>query len=142
MPFPLYPILLHIKRHLCIQFMKTVVVLQSAYIPWKGYFHLIHEADLFVFHDDLQYTRSDWRNRNRIVTPTGAAWLTIPAGADEKRLICDVEIENQSWKTRHRRIIEQNYCRDCRKRLKTFTDGLVLFENASRFFRNDAIREV
>ena len=91
--------------------MKTVVVLQSAYIPWKGYFHLIREADLFVFHDDLQYTRSDWRNRNRIVTPAGAAWLTIPAGSDEKRLICEVEIENQSWKTRHRRIIEQNYCK-------------------------------
>lgn len=91
--------------------MKTVVVLQSAYIPWKGYFHLMREADLFVFHDDLQFTHSDWRSRNRISTPEGPRWLSIPAGRDEKRRICDVEIRDTTWKQRHRRMIELNYRR-------------------------------
>src|SRR3954469_1788276 len=55
-----------------------VVVLQSNYVPWKGYFDLIHDADLFIFYDEVQYTKNDWRNRNRIVTKNGPQWLTIP----------------------------------------------------------------
>lgn len=91
--------------------MPTVVVLQSAYLPWKGYFHLIREADHFIFHDDLQYTHSDWRSRNRILTPSGPVWLSVPAGRSEKRLICEVEIADPQWKLRHRRIWESNYAK-------------------------------
>lgn len=89
--------------------MNRTVVLQSNYIPWRGYFHLMREADTFVFHDDLQYTHSDWRNRNKIITPSGTQWLSIPAGRDEKRMICDVEVPDQSWKSRHLRALESNY---------------------------------
>jgi hypothetical protein len=89
----------------------TVVILQSNYIPWRGYFDLIHDADLFVFDDDLQYTHHDWRNRNRIVTPAGSVWLTIPAGRDLGRRICDVEITDQSWKRKHKQLIQHNYAR-------------------------------
>ena len=67
--------------------MKTVVVLQSNYIPWKGYFDLIHDADIFVFYDDLQYTKNDWRNRNKLKTASGNEWLTVPVGGDACRLI-------------------------------------------------------
>jgi len=88
---------------------KKVAILQSNYIPWKGTFDLIHDVDLFVFHDDLQYTKGDWRNRNRIKTPRGAEWLTIPVGTREDRLICEVEIGDPSWAARHWRRIEQNY---------------------------------
>ncbi|MBR1580959.1 MAG: WbqC family protein [Selenomonadaceae bacterium] len=49
--------------------MKRVAVLQSNYIPWKGYFDIIHDVDEFIFHDDLQYTKNDWRNRNIILIP-------------------------------------------------------------------------
>jgi hypothetical protein len=61
---------------------RIVAVLQSNYIPWKGYFDLIHDVDLFIFRDDVQYTKGDWRNRNRIKTGTGPRWLTIPVGTD------------------------------------------------------------
>ena len=54
------------------------VVLQSNYLPWKGYFDLIHDADVFVFYDEVQYTKNDWRNRNRIYSKNGLQWLTIP----------------------------------------------------------------
>ena len=57
---------------------RTVAIVQSCYIPWKGYFDLMHSADLFVIYDDVQYTRRDWRNRNRIKTRDGVQWLTIP----------------------------------------------------------------
>ena len=57
---------------------KTVAILQSNYIPWKGYFDLINSSDVFVLYDDMQYTKNDWRNRNKIQTPQGLKWLTIP----------------------------------------------------------------
>lgn len=89
--------------------MKTVVILQSNYIPWKGYFDLIHDADLFIFYDDLQYTKNDWRNRNKIKSPNGAEWITIPIGSDKHRLICDVEIKNAAWQAKHWRTLQQHY---------------------------------
>jgi hypothetical protein len=88
---------------------RRVAILQSNYLPWRGYFDLIHDVDLFIFYDDVQYTHSDWRHRNKLMTRDGPRWLTIPAGHDLKRLICEVEISDQSWKGKHRSIIEQNY---------------------------------
>lgn len=89
--------------------LKKVVILQSSYIPWRGYFDLINAADLFVFLDDVQFTSRDWRTRNQILTPQGLKWLTIPAGADRNRLIQEVEIEDQSWKKNHRMQIHHAY---------------------------------
>ncbi len=91
--------------------MKRVAIVQSNYIPWKGYFDIVRQVDLFLFHDDLQYTKNDWRNRNKIKTPHGLHWLTIPCGTSEKRLICEVELKNDSWQEKHWRQIEANYRR-------------------------------
>ena len=85
-------------------------VLQSNYIPWKGYFDIIHDVDLFVFYDEVQYTKNDWRNRNRIRTEQGLKWLTIPCGYDIKRKICDVKIKNElPWQTDHYNQIVSAY---------------------------------
>ncbi len=86
-----------------------VAILQSNYIPWKGYFDIIHDVDLFVFHDDLQYTKGDWRNRNRIKTPGGVQWLTIPVGTDEHRRICDVPLPDPGWAREHWRRLREVY---------------------------------
>ena len=51
---------------------KSVAIVQSCYIPWKGYFDLINSVDEFILFDDRQFTRRDWRNRNRIKTPQGS----------------------------------------------------------------------
>lgn len=88
---------------------KKVAILQSNYIPWKGYFDIIGLVDEFIFHDDLQYTKNDWRNRNKIKTDTGTRWLTIPCGTDEHRLICDVVLKDASWQKQHWNIISQYY---------------------------------
>ena len=88
---------------------KRVAILQSNYIPWKGYFDIINSADLFIFHDDLQYTKNDWRNRNKIKTPDGSVWLTVPCGSDEHRLICDVALSDRKWQRDHWNRIRQNY---------------------------------
>jgi hypothetical protein len=88
---------------------KTVVVLQSNYLPWKGYFDLIQDADEFVFYDDLQYTKNDWRNRNKIKTANGVQWITVPTGAGINRMICEVELQDKSWQRKHWQTIGQNY---------------------------------
>lgn len=88
-----------------------VAIIQSNYIPWKGYFDQIGMVDLFVFHDDLQYTKQDWRNRNKIKTPRGTEWLTVPCGSSEDRLICEVELNDAKWQKKHWGIIQQNYAK-------------------------------
>lgn len=89
--------------------MTKVAILQSNYIPWKGYFDIIRQVDLFVFHDDLQYTKNDWRNRNRILTPQGSRWLSIPCGTRENRLINEVRVDQSPWQEKHFRLLEENY---------------------------------
>ena len=90
--------------------MKAAVI-QSNYIPWRGYFDIMHDADVFVFYDDVQYTVNDWRNRNRIKTANGVVWLTIPTGNQNDRRICDVTIRDQGWARKHWMTIEQSYRR-------------------------------
>lgn len=91
--------------------MKKVAVLQSNYIPWKGYFDIIHDVDLFIFYDEVQYTKNDWRNRNRILTKTGAQWITVPTGDNIHRSILDVEIKNSLWQKKHWNSIVGSYSR-------------------------------
>jgi hypothetical protein len=82
---------------------KTVAIVQSCYIPWKGYFDLINLADEFILYDDRQFTRRDWRSRNRIKTAGGARWLTIPVNVKGKyhQRIDEAVIADPSWADRH-----------------------------------------
>jgi hypothetical protein len=89
----------------------TVAVLQSNYLPWKGYFDLIGDVDLFVFYDDVQYTKNDWRNRNRIKTAQGLRWLTVPVGAHIHRRVFEVEIPDPRWQAVHWKTLQQCYAR-------------------------------
>jgi hypothetical protein len=89
--------------------MKKVAILQSNYIPWKGYFDIINSVDEFIFHDDLQYTKNDWRNRNKIKTKEGVIWLTVPCGSNENRLISEVVLNDDSWQKRHMTLLQLHY---------------------------------
>lgn len=89
----------------------VVAVLQSNYLPWKGYFDIINDVDLFVFYDDVQFTKNDWRNRNLIKTRAGTQWITVPVGQDIRRKICDVTLPDSGWAKVHWRTLSQNYSR-------------------------------
>lgn len=90
---------------------KTIAVVQSCYIPWKGYFDLIASVDEFVLFDDRQFTKRDWRNRNRIKTAQGAQWLTIPVETKGRYLqrIDETLISDERWGELHWRTIAHNY---------------------------------
>ncbi|WP_240231807.1 WbqC family protein [Devosia lacusdianchii] len=91
--------------------MSKVAILQSAYIPWRGYFDLIASVDVFVFLDDVQFTNQDWRNRNVIKTAQGLRWLTIPVPKKSriKRTINQIEIEDTDWGRDHWNRISESY---------------------------------
>ncbi|MCB9026080.1 MAG: WbqC family protein [Bdellovibrionaceae bacterium] len=88
-----------------------VAILQPNYIPWRGYFDLIAQVDQLVLYEDVQYTKEDWRNRNKILGSQGPFWLTIPI--KKKGLfgqkIKEAEILNSQWQKKHWRSIEVNY---------------------------------
>ena len=89
--------------------MTRVAICQSNYLPWKGYFDLIHDVDVFVFYDDVQYTKNDWRNRNKIKTPQGVQWLTIPVGNHCHCRNCDVKLQDSYWQIQHWKTLVQRY---------------------------------
>jgi hypothetical protein len=102
--------------------MKKVAILQSNYIPWKGYFDLIRSVDEFILYDEMQYTRRDWRNRNKIKTPQGAQWLTIAVENKGKYLqkISETLVSDESWQKRHWDSIYYNYAKA--KHFKEYAD--------------------
>lgn len=104
--------------------MKKIAILQSNYIPWKGYFDLINMVDEFIFYDEVQYTKNDWRNRNKLKTPQGMQWITIPVRQDGlEQKIKDTKVSNKNWNIKHWRTIQQNYSKS-----KYFSDYKDIFE--------------
>src|SRR5437762_5057076 len=92
---------------------KKVALVQSNYIPWKGYFDLINLADEFILFDSMQYTRRDWRNRNKIKSPQGEMWLTIPVEVKGKYLqkINETAISDPTWNRVHWKTVSHIYSR-------------------------------
>lgn len=92
--------------------MKKVAILQSNYIPWKGYFDIIGSVDAFILYDDMQYTKNDWRNRNKIKTQNGLQWLSIPVRQESlHQKINETKIIDKKWNINHWRSISQSYAK-------------------------------
>jgi hypothetical protein len=89
----------------------NVIITQSNYIPWKGFFDSMSKVDIIVLYDNMQYTRRDWRNRNIIKTPQGLKWLTIPVEVKGKyfQKINETKISDSNWKVDHLNQLKQNY---------------------------------
>lgn len=94
--------------------MTTVVILQPGYLPWLGFIDQVIRSDIFVYYDDVQFDKHGWRNRNRIKSPNGPRWLTVPVLNKGKfgQANLEVEIDNrQSWPSKHIATTRQFYAR-------------------------------
>ena len=106
--------------------MKKIIITQSNYIPWKGYFDSINMTDEFIIYDDMQYTKRDWRNRNQIKTREELKWLTIPVEVRGKYLqkINETKISDPEWGKNHWNTIVHNYSKS-----EFFKKYSEIFEN-------------
>jgi len=85
---------------------------QPAYLPWLGYFDKIIRSDIFIFLDSVQFEKNSFTNRNKIKTPQGFNWLTIPVitKGHTNSTLRETRIDNkQNWKRKHLNSIYQNY---------------------------------
>ena len=103
---------------------RKVAIVQSNYIPWKGYFDMIAAVDEFILYDDMQYTRRDWRNRNQVKTPQGVQWITVPVKVKGKylQLIRETELDGDAWADSHWKTLTANY-----KRAAHFDEVAAIF---------------
>ncbi|OGI04822.1 MAG: hypothetical protein A2Y25_04345 [Candidatus Melainabacteria bacterium GWF2_37_15] len=124
-----------------VNFNKKVAILQSNYIPWKGYFDLINSVDEFVIYDDVQYTKNDWRNRNKIKTPNGVKWLSIPVETSGRltsgRSIRETKIVDKDWNKKHWDTIILNY-----SKAEYFNDYKEIFEELYQNCTNEYLSEI
>jgi len=114
---------------------KKIAIVQSNYIPWKGYFDIINMVDEFIVYDDAQYTKRDWRNRNKIKTNHGLKWLTIPVKVKGRfsQSVNEVVILNKDWVSNHLKTIKH-----CYSKAKFFNEYYPFFENV---YLNQAMNE-
>ncbi len=119
--------------------MKKILITQSNYIPWKGYFDAINSVDEFIVYDDMQYTRRDWRNRNRIKTKDGAQWLTIPVEVKGKyfQKINETLVSDPDWGINHWKTIQYNY-----HKAPYFNSYKDMFEEAYRNIKVKNLSEI
>ena len=109
--------------------MKKILITQSNYIPWKGYFDAINLCDVFVVYDDMQYTKRDWRNRNQIKTAKEIKWLSIPVEVSGKysQKINETRIAEKNWNKSHLDLLKQSYKNaNCYKEVLGFVEEIYL----------------
>ncbi len=81
-------------------------IMQPYFFPYLGYFYLLHNVDLFIVYDKVQFIKQGWINRNRILHPNKSGWQYIFAPVDKSSFhssyqtpILDVKIANsRPWK--------------------------------------------
>ena len=113
---------------------KRLAVLQSNYVPWRGYFDMMNSVDEFIIYDDMQYTKNDWRNRNKIKTPQGPQWLTIPVKQTSlTQLIRETEVASDQWRAKHWKTIAQTYSKSAYfKDVKPLLEPLYMASDETR----------
>ncbi|MCA9407754.1 MAG: WbqC family protein [Candidatus Omnitrophica bacterium] len=102
-----------------------VAIHQPQYLPWLGYFDKIQKADVFILLDDVQFKKNEWQNRNRIKTPQGAQWITVPVRHQFGQLINEVALDQKmNWSNNHLKTLTLNY-----KKAPYFDEFIIHFEN-------------
>ena len=113
-------------------FPVRVGIIQSCYVPWRGFFDFIADVDLFVLFDDVQYpTGRSWRNRNRLKTGNGLRWVTVPVPSGAGRLPIDhvpIARSPKPWQNEHRATMERAFA-TARYR----TEALAIWEESISF---------
>ena len=88
--------------------MTKLAIMQPTFLPWLGYFAMIDDVDIFVFLDDVQFSKQSWQNRSRMKSAQGTLTLTVPCKR-KRAPICSVQIDNPNVYRKLMRSIELSY---------------------------------
>lgn len=123
--------------------MKKIAIIQSNYIPWKGYFDLINSVDEYIILDTVQYTKNDWRNRNKIKTETGLKWLTIPVvqKGSISSSINEISIAKKEWVKQHLNLLTINY-RESVYFEEVYNFCEILYKRAEKYTKLSEVNEL
>ncbi len=117
---------------------KKIAIIQSNYLPWKGYFDLINMVDEFILYDNVQFTKNDWRNRNKIKTPGGIQWITIPVKQELlSQKINETKVSQSNWAEKHYKMLCGNY-----SRAPFFRDYKPLLEQIYSSIKTELLSEI
>ena len=104
----------HLKNSTCLAVERLIMIaaiMQPTFLPWIGYFDLIDQSDVFVFLDDVQFEKQSWQQRNRVRSPIGLDWLTVPVYIKGRsgQTIREVEIKSDIFPDKHIKTLKQHY---------------------------------
>lgn len=129
--FGLYRLVRFVEEIIQFKEQMRIAIMQPGYLPWLGFFELMHNCDVFVLFDDVQYTKKDWRSRNRIRTKDGWMWLSVPIQTKHNRcqMISEARIDHSSnWRHKHVKAVEINY-----RKARFFKDYFAAFKEILSF---------
>ncbi len=114
-----------------------VAIMQPYFFPYIGYFQLIARSDVFVLHDDVQYIKGGWVNRNRILLNGESRMITLPVKKDAYHL--PINARSYVEDTRSRKDIV-NLVKQAYARAPFFADVFPLVEESLMFAENNVAR--
>ena len=91
-------------------------IVQPHYLPYIGYFSMIKRSDNFIFHDDVDYIKGEWKNRNRIRMEkknNKIKYLTVPIKKQSEKKINKLKISyDKNWINDHLNCIKNVYSKE------------------------------
>jgi hypothetical protein len=118
-----------------------LAIMQPYFFPYIGYFQLIAASDVFVLHDDVQYIKGGWVNRNRILFNGASRMITFPVQKDAHELPINARSYTDDKQVRKDiiNLIKQAYAKaPCYQQVNTMLEELLMFEgrNVAQFNEN------
>jgi len=118
-----------------------VAIMQPYFFPYIGYFQLIATSDVFVLHDDVQYIKGGWVNRNRILLNGESRMITFPVQKDAYELPINARnfVDDKQARKDIINLIRQAYAKaPCYREVFAMLEELMMFEdsNVARFNEN------
>lgn len=92
---------------------RTCVISQPTFLPWIGWFDLADQGDVMIILDDVQFSKQSWQQRNRIRTPNGLEFLSVPVRTANRlgQGILDCELANDDFIHKMLKSLQANYGR-------------------------------
>ena len=103
---------------------------QPNFMPWHGYYEKIRKSDVFVFLDNVKYSKNSYFNRNKFsISSSDFCWITVPVPKKfTKTNLNKVVLTENSWLKKHIKFFEQRYTKSNEK--KYLSSILEIYKNA------------